>query len=103
MVKGLVEKIKVQLYVDLRFEHHMNYTFEQSKSVTDVRKEIMKEIRERVDLFDFAIELSDVALFLVFFLLIFKAWSYRHKYLTKDRFDNAYITFTVRDIDVRSW
>ena len=100
MVKGLVEKIKVQLYVDLKFQHHMNYTFEQSRSITDIRKEIMKEIRDRVDIFDFAIDVADIALFFVFFLLVFKAWTYRYKYLVRDRYDNAYITFTVRDIDV---
>ncbi|OQV13042.1 DC-STAMP domain-containing protein 2 [Hypsibius exemplaris] len=101
VIKNLVNKIKQQLYVDLKFDHHMNYTFEQSKSITDVRKEIMKEIRSRVDFFDFAVELSDVALFMVFFMLVFKAWTYRYKYLVHDRFDNAYITFTVRDIDER--
>lgn len=102
MIKKVVQRVKKEVYVKLIFEHHMNYTFEQSKSMLDIRKEVMKEIKERVDFFDFTIELSDIALFFVFSMIIFKSWNYRRLYLTRDRYDNGYITFTVRDIDVRS-
>ncbi|XP_055341806.1 DC-STAMP domain-containing protein 2-like [Paramacrobiotus metropolitanus] len=101
LVKTLVAKIKYQLYVKIAFSHHMNYTLEQSKSVTDIRKDIMDEIRQRVDIFDLTLEWTDVVLFLIIFTIVWKAFWYRQRYLTQDRYDNIYITFTVRDIDER--
>lgn len=99
-IKSLVSKIKYQLFVDIKFSHHMNYTFEQSRSITDIRKEIMAEIRDRVDIFDITLSWTDICLFLVCFTVFLKAFWYRQNYLTKDKYDNVYITFTMRDIEV---
>ncbi|XP_066142810.1 DC-STAMP domain-containing protein 2-like [Euwallacea fornicatus] len=100
-MKTFVRHIKTMFYVKIRFSHSFKYKTVSSKSVTQIAKEIVAEIKDRsrdiVAFFNF----MTLASLLFFVYLIFEVAYYRFKYLTSERFDNVYITKYFRDIDQR--
>ncbi|KAG8194731.1 hypothetical protein JTE90_026380 [Oedothorax gibbosus] len=99
--KSFARYMYTQFYVNVTFVHYYNYSLEQSKSFKDIRGDIQAEIRERTEWLVSLIDWSNLSSALVIFVLLFKAYVYRVRYLTADHFDNVYITHQVRDIDER--
>ncbi|KAL1513928.1 hypothetical protein ABEB36_003266 [Hypothenemus hampei] len=100
-IKIFVRHIKTMFYVRIRFAHSFKYKTVASKSVTEIAKEIVKEVKARsqgiVAFFNFMTSAS----MLFFTYLIFQVIFYRFKYLTSEKFDNIYITKNFRKIDQR--
>ncbi|XP_066262197.1 uncharacterized protein [Euwallacea similis] len=100
-IKTFVRHIKTMFYVRIRFSHSFKYKTVSSKSVTQIAKEIVAEIKDRsrniVAFFNFMTLTS----MLFFMYLIFQVVYYRFRYLTSERFDNVYITKYFREIDKR--
>ncbi|ENN78198.1 hypothetical protein YQE_05350, partial [Dendroctonus ponderosae] len=100
-IKIFVRHIKTMFYVRIKFAHSFEYKTISSKSLKDIAKEIVAEIKDRsrgiVAFFNFMTSAS--MLFLMY--LVFQVAYYRFKYLTSERYDNIYINQYFREIDQR--
>ncbi|KAK7484477.1 hypothetical protein BaRGS_00024233 [Batillaria attramentaria] len=72
-----------------------------SRSYTEVKDAIMAEIKAKIESFSGVMSVLDNVMMLTVFTIFTKAWSYRTRYLTKDKYDNYYITEYVHEMDAR--
>ncbi|XP_030764756.1 uncharacterized protein LOC115888990 isoform X2 [Sitophilus oryzae] len=100
-VKTFVRHIKTMFYVRIKFSHSFKYETKASKSLTEIAKEIVAEIKYRSKGIVAFFNLMTSAVMLFFLYMVFQTAYYRIRYLTSERFDNIYITKNFRDIDRR--
>ncbi|KAL6261589.1 hypothetical protein P5V15_006676 [Pogonomyrmex californicus] len=99
-IKRFTEHIKTMFYVKLKFSHSFHFETNQSKTIEDVSTGIITEVRSRTDRFLAVFDwMSFMTSFFIFYMLL-RILHYRHKWLTKERFDNRYLTDDLRTIDL---
>ncbi|CAH1790156.1 unnamed protein product [Owenia fusiformis] len=100
-INKAVHDVYEMFYVNVTLVYHYNLTTEQTKSFTDIRDDILAEVRSRTDTMMKVLNIANTAMAFMILWLFVKAILYRKKYLTQDKFDNFYLTFNLRDIDER--
>ncbi|XP_013388561.1 DC-STAMP domain-containing protein 2 isoform X2 [Lingula anatina] len=100
-VQTAVQNVYEMFYFNVTLIHHLNYTITQSKTSKEIQRDIMNEIKSWVKPFESMMDFSSFAIAFMLLWLFIKAMLYRRNYLTKDKFDNFYVTFNLRDIDER--
>ncbi|XP_018338244.1 PREDICTED: uncharacterized protein LOC108746157 [Trachymyrmex septentrionalis] len=99
-IKRFTRHIKTMFYVKVKFSHSFHFETNQTKTIEDVSTGIITEIRARTDRFLAVFDwMSFVTTFFILFMLL-RILHYRHKWLTRDRFDNHYLTDDLRTIDL---
>ncbi|XP_070169409.1 uncharacterized protein [Polyergus mexicanus] len=99
-IKKFTRHIKAMFYVKVKFSHSFHFETNQSKTIEDISTGIITEVRSRTDRFLAVFDwMSFMATFFILFMLL-RIVHYRHKWLTKDRFDNRYLTDDLRTIDL---
>ncbi|XP_062576153.1 DC-STAMP domain-containing protein 2-like [Saccostrea cucullata] len=87
------------------FNVTLNYTYEynatQSKSYTEVKDGILKDVNERLSGYVFVLGLLKNVMMVSLIFVVIKALIYKKKFQTNDKFDNIYITFKLRDVEER--
>ncbi|XP_053401541.1 DC-STAMP domain-containing protein 2-like isoform X2 [Mercenaria mercenaria] len=113
LIKCLVEKAidlpsqrvlssaQEMFYFNVSIKYHFNYTLTQSKKYSEIKEDISKEIMSYLDNFILVIRLVRNVMVITIAFILIKALIYRSQWLSNDRYDNIYITFTVRDLDER--
>ncbi|CAH1985245.1 unnamed protein product [Acanthoscelides obtectus] len=99
-VKIFVRHIKVMFYIRIRFSHSYKYQMNASKTMSDVSRDIMAEVKHRTETFRAIVKFLTSAAALFFMFIVFKVVYYRYRFLTSDAFDNKYITKQFREIDM---
>ncbi|XP_071942429.1 DC-STAMP domain-containing protein 2-like [Antedon mediterranea] len=89
---GMVNEIKDEFYVEIKLKHSFTMDNTLSRSVGNITGGMIDEIKSRTKQFRFVLRIINQLLTLTFIWLFVKAAMYRKKYLTKDKFDNWYIT-----------
>ncbi|XP_050305805.1 uncharacterized protein LOC126742959 isoform X2 [Anthonomus grandis grandis] len=100
-VKNFVRHIKTMFYVRIKFSHSFKFQTVASKSIKDIAKEIVAEIKDRSKGVVAFFNIMTSASMMFFIWLIFQVAYYRIKYMTSEKFDNIYITHYFREIDQR--
>ncbi|XP_078666763.1 DC-STAMP domain-containing protein 2-like [Branchiostoma floridae x Branchiostoma belcheri] len=95
----VMENLEHQFYFDVDIFHNYTLIKDVSKSGKEIREEIMQEIKGRTETFRKMIRAVSNVMVITFLVLYIKAASYRRKYMTKDRFDNLYITEEFKAMD----
>ncbi|KAK5647195.1 hypothetical protein RI129_002087 [Pyrocoelia pectoralis] len=100
-IKTFVRHIKTMFYVKIKFGRSFGFETTQSKSANEVAEGILTEVQQRTENLLAVFDLMSCATSLFFMFIIVRAWYYRYKFLTSDRFDNRFITRYFRSIDMR--
>ncbi|KAI0233286.1 hypothetical protein LSAT2_016464 [Lamellibrachia satsuma] len=112
IVKIFIERITPRLQMAVRnvvgmfdfgvdLDYHYSLQLNQSKTFEDIREDIDAEVAERLAFVETLKTWSNLLLLWTIGYVLLKATLYRFKYLTRDYFDNVYITHTVELIDER--
>ncbi|KAJ8303057.1 hypothetical protein KUTeg_019453 [Tegillarca granosa] len=125
--RNAISEVYDIFYFNVSIYYKFSFNATQSRTYSEVKDDILKEVEERLGNFTSFLNFVDYfMMFAVVFILIkspenqkqkkvliivlvnrniylkvLKALVYRYKYLTKDSFDNVYLTFKVQDIDER--
>ncbi|XP_066270347.1 DC-STAMP domain-containing protein 2-like [Branchiostoma lanceolatum] len=95
----VMENLEREFYFDVDIYHNYTLTKDFSKSGKEIREEILNEIKGRTETFRKCIGAVSNIMVITFLVLYLKAASYRRKFMTKDRFDNLYITEEFKAMD----
>ncbi|ESP05583.1 hypothetical protein LOTGIDRAFT_103236 [Lottia gigantea] len=98
-IKAAIHDVEKMFYFNVSMEYHYNLTMVQSKSYDDVKRDIMNDVKSRLSVLDQAITGAESIMMFTFLLVFVRAMLYRWKYLTKDKYDNTYMTETIKYID----
>lgn len=70
-VKSAIRDIKTMFYFNVTINYHYSVNMTQSKQYSQVRKDIMKEIKKRLSAFNFLITyMSNFLMFTIIFIII---------------------------------
>ncbi|XP_052098978.1 DC-STAMP domain-containing protein 2-like [Mytilus californianus] len=100
-VESAIFDIKMMFYFNVTINYHYEFNMTQSKSYTQVRKDIMNEVKERLGSFSEVMSVMTNVMLLTIIFVFIKAVIYRQKYLSSDKFDNYYLTYKVQEVDQR--
>ncbi|KAL8604456.1 hypothetical protein ACOMHN_042285 [Nucella lapillus] len=93
--------LREMFFFSIEIDQRYSYSMNQTRSYSEIKEAIMAEIKAKIngyqDMLGFMGNVMMVGVFYVFT----KAWRYRRGYLTKDSYDNYYITPQVHAIDKR--
>ncbi|XP_071787976.1 DC-STAMP domain-containing protein 2-like [Asterias amurensis] len=98
-VTGAFEKVKEKLYVKLSVSHDLTLNANFSTTLKQIRDNIRGEVEDRLRTFTLVLNWLNRVLSFTFLLLLFRAYRYHHRYLTKDKHDNWYITEHFEEVD----
>ncbi|XP_067118589.1 DC-STAMP domain-containing protein 2-like [Centruroides vittatus] len=106
VVKNIVFKkaarsLEREFEVNISMIHVYNYSVEESKSVVEVKEDIMREVKKYTHWMTSLIELSDLAMLMFFAFLFISALKYQLWFRIKDKFDNYFLTFELRELDTQ--
>ncbi|KAH3769099.1 hypothetical protein DPMN_170346 [Dreissena polymorpha] len=97
----VLKDAEAMFYFKVTLDYKFNYTIDTTRSFKDIKADIRKEIQSYVSTLLKTIGIFKNMLLVSLIFVVVGAIVYRSRYLSKDRFDNRYITFTVRDLDER--
>ncbi|KAK9892024.1 hypothetical protein WA026_018212 [Henosepilachna vigintioctopunctata] len=100
-VKIFIRHVKTMFYVRIKFSHSFHFQSNSSKSMKEVAEGIVGEVKTRTRGIVSVVQFFNCAASLFFLFLIYRVIDYRHKFLTKERFDNRFLTRNLADIDLR--
>ncbi|XP_064624473.1 DC-STAMP domain-containing protein 2-like [Lineus longissimus] len=106
-IKMAIHNVQEMFYFNVTLEYHYSHNLEQTRSYEEVRRDIMTQIKARLSMFATIIFWTNNLLIIMFIWLavrivvLLSAINYRRKYMKRDRFDNCYITFAIRDANER--
>ncbi|XP_071944054.1 DC-STAMP domain-containing protein 2-like [Antedon mediterranea] len=100
-IQHISNKINDVFQTDIHFEAHWDTKRNASKSAAGIARAVRQELEETFNIFDTAVLFADRLLALSVVYVLYRAYLYHKLYLTKDRFDNFYITKEFRDLDVK--
>ncbi|CAG9828968.1 unnamed protein product [Diabrotica balteata] len=100
-IKGFVRHIRTMFYVRIKFSHSFSFETKSSKSITEISKAIVQEIKDRTKTVAAAFQVFTSTASLFFIFMIVKVIVYRYRFLTSDSFDNKFITEDFFKIDLR--
>ncbi|KAJ8924160.1 hypothetical protein NQ315_006944 [Exocentrus adspersus] len=100
-VKTFVRHIRTMFYVRIRFSHSFQFQTNTSRTMDEIAKEMVAEIKQRTQLLREIFQFMTSAATLFFLFVIIQVTYYRFRFLTSERFDNKYINKDFRDIDMR--
>ncbi|XP_023019209.2 DC-STAMP domain-containing protein 2 [Leptinotarsa decemlineata] len=100
-VKGFVRHIRTMFYVRIKFSHSFHFETNSSKSVVEISREIVQEIKDRTKTVTAVFHFLTSAAMLFFIFMIVRVTYYRYKFLTTNSFDNKFITKDFHEIDMR--
>jgi len=89
------------LYVDVQISHAVEKNTTTSNSVQNILSNIIKQIDERAEATRFLFVGFEIFPGIAFLFLILRMSNYRHKFLTKDEFDNCYVNKMLAEIDIQ--
>ncbi|XP_045470431.1 uncharacterized protein LOC123677756 isoform X3 [Harmonia axyridis] len=95
-IKIFIRHVKTMFYVKIKFSHSYHFESKSSKSMRDIARSIVEEVKMKTRGIVSVFEFFNCAASLFFIFLIS-----RHQFLTKERFDNKFLTKNLVDIDLR--
>ncbi|KAG0419904.1 hypothetical protein HPB47_003805 [Ixodes persulcatus] len=98
-MKRFLERAYTAFYVNITVTHEYNYSLEFSRSPSEVRGEIVRELRARVAVFTGIFRLLSNGVFLAVLYVVYTATQYHFRYLREEDFDNYYVTWMVVAVD----
>ncbi|XP_060563449.1 DC-STAMP domain-containing protein 2-like isoform X2 [Ruditapes philippinarum] len=99
----ILSSAKEMFYFNVSIKYSFNYTMTQSKKYSQIKEDISKDIMSYLDNIILIVRVFRNAMVITATFILIKALIYRSKWLSNDRYDNIYITFTVRDLDERRY
>ncbi|XP_044747467.1 DC-STAMP domain-containing protein 2-like [Coccinella septempunctata] len=100
-LKIFIRHVKTMFYVRIKFSHSYHFESKSSKSMREIASSIVGEVKTRTKGIASVFEFFNCAASLFFIFLISRVVNYRHQFLTKERFDNKFLTKNLVDIDLR--
>ncbi|KAG5882313.1 hypothetical protein JTB14_019337 [Gonioctena quinquepunctata] len=100
-VKSFVRHIRTMFYVRIKFSHSFHFETQSSKSIMEISREIVQEIKDRSKTVSAVFNFLTSAAMLFFIFMVVRVTYYRYKFLTSNSFDNKFITNDFHDIDMR--
>ncbi|CAH1169930.1 unnamed protein product, partial [Phaedon cochleariae] len=100
-VKGFVRHIRTMFYVRIKFSHSFHFETNSSKSIAEISKGIVHEIKDRTRTITAIFQFLTSGAVLFFVFMVVRVTMYRHKFLTKNSFDNKFLSKDFHDIDMR--
>lgn len=85
------EEIHKIFYVSIKFQHKFHFETNTSKTLTEIKHDIMADVRERSQTFLMVVSWIQFVAGLFFLWMIAKVMHYRSRFLTDNRFDNFYL------------
>ncbi|XP_041370273.1 DC-STAMP domain-containing protein 2-like [Gigantopelta aegis] len=79
-------------YFNVTLEYHYNFTTHQSKTFGQVRDDIVGEVKAKLDKMNRFLAFTDNIMMYMVLMVVVRSVLYRTRYLSKDNFDNRYIT-----------
>ncbi|XP_059165100.1 DC-STAMP domain-containing protein 2-like [Physella acuta] len=104
VARPLVSKmynVRDMFYFNVTLDYHFTYNMNQSRPYSEIREAILREIREKLSVFDIIQAIIDNVMAFTILLVVVKAVMYRRGYLYKDHYDNVYVTNHLLDIDAK--
>ncbi|XP_033624688.1 DC-STAMP domain-containing protein 2-like [Asterias rubens] len=98
-VVAAFNKVQQKLYVKLSVSHDLTFDAEFSTTLKQIRDNMRGEVEDRLRTFTLVLNWLNRVLSFTFLLLLFRAYRYHHRYLTKDKHDNWYITEHFEEVD----
>lgn len=86
-------------FVSVHFDHHFYFKTVASKNLTEIHADIADEVAERSKNLFLFFDVINLISSIFFIMIVLRALRYKHKFLTKDRFDNFYINREILAID----
>ncbi|XP_055610614.1 DC-STAMP domain-containing protein 2 isoform X2 [Uranotaenia lowii] len=94
-------RIRTMFYVQVEFEHAFEYELNSSKTFSQITQEIKKDINSKSKGLFSLFNMFGILSSFCFICVIIRAVRYKMKYLTKDNYDNHYISREFKSIDER--
>ncbi|KAK3741414.1 hypothetical protein RRG08_011190 [Elysia crispata] len=100
-VVSKIRNVREMFYFNVSIDYHYVYTMNQSRPYSEVRRAIMDEVNAKLSIVHIIQVLLDNVMCFTLLLVVFKAVLYRRKFLTKDNFDNFYVTKRLYEVEER--
>ncbi|XP_072021162.1 DC-STAMP domain-containing protein 2-like [Amphiura filiformis] len=94
-----IDNLERQFYVEFDISHNFTFHANVSKTPSEIKDAIIGELDERTRTFRLVLGWCSRLLSITFLYLFIKAWRYRKKYLSRDKFDNIYVTAYLEKVD----
>lgn len=86
-------------FVSVHFDHHFYFKTVASKNFSQIHANIAHELEDRSNNLFLFFNIIGLISSIFFIMILLRAIKYKHKFLTKDRFDNFYINHEFLAID----
>ena len=96
-----LQDMRFMFDVDVDFTAYWQKRSNSSRSFQQIQEDVRKELDDKIKYLDLAFGIANKLLALSILWLCFQSYQYHMKYLTKDRFDNFYITHQFKKLDAK--
>ncbi|XP_057328434.1 DC-STAMP domain-containing protein 2-like [Microplitis mediator] len=99
-IKNFLYQIKIMFYVKIEFSHFSHFEVNKTNFYENIISHILKDVESQTH--NFLIVFNSMRFVTSFFFLcvLLRVVNYRHKWLTKDCFNNKYLTEDFYNIDL---
>lgn len=98
-VLNAVQNLHDMFYFKVIVSHVYQASIEQTKSYTQVRDDVLRQVREKLSAFFMKMQLFGIPAGFAICFVFLKAVHYRLKYLSQNNFDNIYLSKMFYEID----
>ncbi|XP_062549952.1 DC-STAMP domain-containing protein 2 isoform X2 [Armigeres subalbatus] len=91
-LEKFIHDIQVMFFVEVDFDHSFEFKTNFSKNYSEIATDITKEIKHRSRYIFTILNIFTIVSSLFLICVVIRAVRYKMKYLTRDRFDNVYIS-----------
>ncbi|XP_059216473.1 DC-STAMP domain-containing protein 2 [Stomoxys calcitrans] len=98
-LKSFNAEVRKLFDVSINFDHDFYFKTTSSKELSEIRRDIMRDIRKRLNTFVLIFGWLDVIGLLMFVLIVLKALYFRLKYIHNPGYQNTYISKEFLEID----
>ncbi|XP_014773461.1 DC-STAMP domain-containing protein 2 [Octopus bimaculoides] len=98
-VSKAIQNLYDMFYFKIKIDYEYQVSMEQTKSYSQVKRDVLREVKEKLSMYFTKLEFIKFVTDLMLIIVFVKAYRYRIKYLSKDKFDNIYLSKNLYDID----
>nr|XP_039249116.1 DC-STAMP domain-containing protein 2-like isoform X1 [Styela clava] len=98
-VKNSLQMMRRLFFFGVHFDHEFEFHMNTSKSAKQIRDDILKEVKGKFGYINDILYWTRFITIFSSFIVVAKAAMYRKKYLTRNDFDNCYITAQFKHLD----
>ncbi|CAD6221959.1 GSCOCG00011669001-RA-CDS [Cotesia congregata] len=99
-IKSFMYQLRTMFYVKINFSHFLNFETHKNNQYHNIVIYILKDIKSQISRFLVVFNSMSFVTSFFFLCVLLRVINYRYKWLTKDSFDNKYLTNHFYDIDL---